>query len=149
MASLDSKRRELLRQECLALQRQNGAFDPTDFVAFASENPESEMHSHFTWDDVEAGHEYRLLQARRLIKLYVRVNGGTSTTVHIGRVISVPSLRGSGEGSYLSTAAVSANEAYRLEVLDEITAKLVDMRDRYSSLLPELKTVWNAIKRVE
>jgi hypothetical protein len=43
-------------------------------VLDAARPPESVLHSHFTWDDVEAAEVYRLNQARGLIRRYkVRV----------------------------------------------------------------------------
>jgi hypothetical protein len=149
MSGLDKVRKAKLIEECLALQRQNGAFDPADFVEWARENPDSVMHSEFLWDKDEASYQWNLLQARRLIKVYVKVVGPSVTEIKIQQPISVPSMRRTGDGSYFMPDAIAANEAMRLEVLDEIKGKLIDMRDKYHDLLPELNTVWRAVKRIE
>ena len=135
-----------IKSEIIKLQRQDGSYHPQDLVEFAADNPDSELHKTFQWDDQQAGQAYRLWQAREIIGKYavrIEVNDRIETIP----VISVPSLRGTADGSYLERDAIGANEAYRAEVLSETQAKLRTMRETFGPLLPELKTVWNAIKR--
>lgn len=45
--------------------------DPIDLeriVAFAEDNPESELHKCFEWDDLKAAHLFRLEQAKLIIE---------------------------------------------------------------------------------
>lgn len=147
MSRLPDKQLSLLQQEIVALQRQDGSWAPDDLVDFARSHPESQLHKQYPWDVDAAAHQHWLLISRNLIKTHVRSIGKRNLTVEVGRVISVPSLRGPGQGSYLSDDAVSGNEAYRIEVLEEIKSKLISMRSTYSTLLPELDPVWRAIKR--
>ena len=135
-----------IRAEIILLQRQDGSYSPADLVEFAANNPDSELHSMFVWDNQKAAEEHRLWQAREIITRYaVRIEVGEG--IESIPVISVPSLRGTDEGSYLERDAVGANEAYRAEVLEEQQAKLRTLRATFEPLLPELKSVWNAIKR--
>ncbi len=135
-----------IKSEIVALQRQDGSYHPQDLVDYAANNRKSELHKTFLWDNAQAGQAYRLWQAREMITRYaVRIEvGNRFETIP---VISVPSLRGTEDGSYLGRDAISANEAYRAEVLSEIQAKLRTMRETFAPLLPELKTVWAAITR--
>jgi hypothetical protein len=45
----------------------DGKLKPVDVVKNAK-NPQSPLHKYFVWDDTKAAHEYRLWQARELIK---------------------------------------------------------------------------------
>lgn len=145
MSGLTKIRKAKLVAEIEKLQRKDGSYAPEDIVSFALKNPDSETHGQFEWDDAKAAHEHRLLTARHLISVYVLVVKVGSPEIIIP-VISVPSLRSSG-GSYLSRDAVAAEESYRQEVLEEIQTKLRTMSLKFAPLLPELKTVWRAIKR--
>lgn len=129
--------------EVAALKRQDGSYAPQDLVEFAKDET-TDLHNAFEWDDSVAGHEYRLLQARQLLKVYA-VNYDNPAKPE--QPISVPLLRGGDEGSYLSQSAVGDREDYRLSVLDEVTSKLISMRDTYEPILPELKPVWRSVKR--
>ena len=135
-----------IKSEIAKLQRQDGSYHPQDLVDYAADNPDSELHKTFQWDDQEAGRAYRLWQARETITRYaVRIEA--NDRIEIIPVISVPSLRGTADGSYLERGVVGANEVYRAEVLAETQSKLRTMCGTFAPLLPELKTVWNAVKR--
>lgn len=49
------------------LEQENGQLDPVAVVESARD-PNSPMHSFFEWDDTEAARQYRLGQARQLIR---------------------------------------------------------------------------------
>lgn len=136
-----------IKAEVTALQRQDGSYHPQDVVNFARENPESELHACFEWDNEVASREYRLWQARQVIVKYAVRIDMREAVIEAIPVISVPSLRGTPQGSYLDRDTVTANEAYRIEVLAETQAKLRTLRESLRVMLPELKPVWNAIDR--
>lgn len=137
-----------LKREILALRRQDGSLAPEDIVEWARAHPKSELHKLFEWDNERAAHEHRLRQARQFIQEYSVVVDGSEKEIEVVALVSVPSRRGKGEGSYLSQKAVAANQAYRTEVLDEVRSKLRSMKDRYETLTPELAKVWKAIQQV-
>lgn len=56
----------------LLRQRARGELTPKDVVEDAR-NPNSPLHPHFEWDDSEAAEQYRLQQARHLIRAVVAV----------------------------------------------------------------------------
>jgi hypothetical protein len=68
---LSSERRNAIREELRALVS-NGRLNPEDVVD-AARNPNSSLHSYFTWDDTEAAAAFRLQEARALIRR-VKVN---------------------------------------------------------------------------
>lgn len=139
------KHRKQVAAELKKLKRLNGAYDPEDVVSWAKSHPKSKLHSLFEWDDSEAAAEYRKLQARHVLKIYLQVEsiGGIEDIT----LISVPSLRRSGSGSFRDSATVASHEDFRVSVLTEIKSKLRDFRKDYETLLPELKPVWAAIRR--
>lgn len=135
-----------IKAEIILLQRQDGSYSPNDLVKFAENNQDSELYKMFVWDDEVAAQEHRLWQAREIITKYaVRIEVGDN--IESIPIISVPSLRKSGEGSYLERDVIGANETYRKEVLEEQQTKLRTLRATFEPILPELKSVWRAIGR--
>jgi len=67
-----------LRDELLRIRAEYGELTAETIVAAAT-SESSAIHSQFEWDDSEAAHQYRLNQARRLVKIvkepYVRPTG--------------------------------------------------------------------------
>ena len=55
-----------LRGELLAVREQYGILTPHLVVKAAAADP---LHDRFEWDDEKAGHQYRLQQARALIRV--------------------------------------------------------------------------------
>lgn len=57
-----------LRSELLAIREEHGILTPQVVVraAAADDHP---LHHRFEWDDAKAGHQYRLQQARQLIRI--------------------------------------------------------------------------------
>ncbi len=124
--------------------RLDGRISPDRLVDWAEANPDSELYSSFQWDDAVAGREYRIWQAREMIQNFT-VTVGVSDEILIIPQISIPSLRGTDAGSYVSEDVVSSNEQYRLEVLEEEKSKLRSVANKYHTLLPELQRVWDMI----
>ena len=135
-----------IAQEVQDRQRQDGSYSPADLVDWAASHPLSALHSQFEWDDETAGYNYRIWQARQIIKTYVLLEQKDSD-VEIVPVISVPSLRQGEEGSYLSRDVVAGREEYRLEIVEEIRNKLRALRDKYEPITKELNAVWKAIQK--
>ncbi len=76
------------------LLKRTGSFIPSDILRKA-EDPECPLHDSFEWEDSTAAHEYRLIQARKIIRRYnVLIEEQDEMVVH------VPIVSGSGEGEY-------------------------------------------------
>lgn len=56
-----------VRDVLTALYEEHGTLT-ADLVVAAAADAASPLHEHFVWDDAEAGHQYRLEQARLLIR---------------------------------------------------------------------------------
>lgn len=57
-----------LRKELLAIRKQAGRLTPAAVVAAAASD-DHPLHDRFEWNDEIAGHKYRLMQARQLIRV--------------------------------------------------------------------------------
>lgn len=57
-----------LRGELLAVREQYGILTPHTVVK-AAQAEDHPLHHRFEWDDAKAGHQYRLQQARQLIRI--------------------------------------------------------------------------------
>src|SRR6185312_2039420 len=114
------------------LEQENGRLIPSDVVS-AARDPESPLHSHFTWDDAEAAEQYRLDQARTLIR---------SVRVEI-TVRDVPlSVVG-----YVRDPEADANQAGYRNIMrlrseeDAARAAVIDEMKRVSNAVRRAKTV--------
>jgi hypothetical protein len=87
----------------------------------AAASPDSPLHPAFEWDDTKAAHQYRLVQARDLVRRLViksETIAGTSTTQVLPAYINVPP---SGEdasndgtsGRYVSILSLTEDQAAR------------------------------------
>lgn len=81
------------------LHDKHGAVTASGLVE-AAKPEDSPAHDAFEWDDEKAGAEYRLMQARRYIRVVkVEYSGKRETLVHVPRV-------GGGEGAYKPASVV-------------------------------------------
>ncbi len=134
------KELELIRTE------HNGLLRPHDVVKFARD-PKTSLHKKFTWDDTKAAEEYRLWEARALIRVAVIVEENTSEEVRA--YVSITDNRGK-EGGYMAVAEVLDNKKLRARMLQDAIDDLNFFRDKYNSLknLSEIKPVFVAIDEV-
>lgn len=99
---ISKERMRAIREELHSLMSE-GRLRPEDVVD-AARNPNSALHSYFTWDDSEAAVAYRLQEARALIKR-VKVDVVRSDEM----VVHVPSFIRS-NGGYQETQVVTVNK---------------------------------------
>jgi hypothetical protein len=86
---ITSERRKAIREELQTLVK-DGRLIPEDVVD-AAKNPNSSLHTYFTWDDTEAAAAFRLQEARALIKrIRVSVVRTDESVVHVPSFIRSP-----------------------------------------------------------
>ena len=73
------------------LHQQNDGLRPSEVVA-AAKPKTSPLHCEFTWDDTKAAHEYRLNEARHLIRVVTWVDKTKEGTEIPGRYVHVPEI---------------------------------------------------------
>jgi len=86
---ITSERRKAISEELQTLVK-DGRLIPEDVVD-AAKNPNSSLHTYFTWDDTEAAAAFRLQEARALIKrVRVSVVRTDESVVHVPSFIRSP-----------------------------------------------------------
>lgn len=121
-----------------------GILHPHDVVEFAK-NPETALHSRFTWDDTKAAQEFRVWQARQVIRLYVNVIHEDSPPMRI--FVSLEEDRASG-GGYRYVLDVLTDEQRRVQLVTQALKEFRFLRKKYESL-KELAKIYEAIDEAE
>jgi glutamate synthase domain-containing protein 2 len=107
-------------------------------------NPESPIHGAFTWDDTEAAQQYRLEQARHLIRSVVMVREDEPGQPTIRAFVSI---REDGDQEYTNIVTAMSDRALRKQVVARALAELKDWRKRYNELR-EFAKVFEAIDQM-
>lgn len=108
-------------------------------------NPESPLHDCFEWDDSEAAEQFRLWQARSLIRVCVTVEPQTQQTIRT--YVSVMPQRKESGGGYLSTIEAMSDPVQRALVLETALRELTAFEKKYQQL-QELAPVFAAMDQV-
>lgn len=103
----------------------------------------SPLHSRFTWDNTKAAHEYRLWQARQLIRVVVDVIEGVEGKHEV--FVSLTTDRK--ESGYRVVTDVLSDTDLRRQMLHDAMMELRMFQKKYIRL-KELASVFVAIKRV-
>lgn len=131
---------EAIREELESLVV-DGSLEPQRVVD-AARNPNSSMHGQFNWDDTEAAHQYRISQARALIKrVKVNVIRGDDTVVRVSSYI-----RSASGAGYESTQQVAVNHADRVTVMLIALASCVTMLRNLAA--PEVDDIIDQIQEL-
>lgn len=123
-----------------------GELMPEAVVADARD-PASPLHSLFEWDEAEAAHQYRLVQARALIRAVVvryrdAPEGGTRSAV------AFVNVRQGDRQYYTATAVAMADPDRRSIVLRQAWEDFQALRRRYADLA-EFATLFAALDEIE
>jgi len=132
-----------VQEELEKIAKQNGGLlNPEKVVAFAR-NKRTALHSRFTWDDGAAAHQYRLWQARQVIRVNAKVIEDTGEEMRV--YVSLKADRG--EGGYRRLVDVMSDEERRADLLIEAKAELAVFAEKYRHL-NELAAVITEIDNV-
>jgi len=124
---------DLIQKELEAIRKANhGMISPEKVVEFAS-NPDTALHGKFTWDNGKAAHEYRLWQARTLIRVQVAYLP-QSPGVPVRAFVSLSTERNSKTGGYRPIQFVLKTKPLREQMLIDALAELEAIRRKYSTL---------------
>jgi hypothetical protein len=117
-----------IREALHAIYAEHGAVTPV-LVLEAAQDEASPLHSHFTWDDTEAAEQWRIQQARSLIrKVKIRViDQSSDTIIKVRAYTSVPTSEGR---RYMDTSEVVADAHLSTLVRDELMNELRVLREK-------------------
>ena len=132
---------ELLRD------RNGGELTPDQVVDDASD-PTSPLNPLFEWSDTEAAHQYRLHQARQIIRSviirYRETGGGPARTTHAFVHITADSR----QPFYTNSAVAMADPALRAKAIRQAWNELQAFRRRYQELI-EFGQVFATLDQLE
>lgn len=129
----------------LLRQKMKGELTPQDVVSDAR-NPNSPLHSFFEWDDSEAAEQYRLGQARGLIRAVVAVYvSDAKPAVRHKMFVHIPEP---GAPHYREAGHALSQTKTREMVLQQAWTELQAWRKRYRDLL-ELSELFDAIDAIK
>lgn len=128
--------------ELNAIYAESGRLHPEAIVERAK-SPDSALHPYFQWDDGEAAHQFRLHQARQLIRVAVRVIPSVNTGP-VRAYVSISTLRHTQTGSYLATVDALADADTKRQMLEDALVTLRGLQRRFAHL-PDLLPVWDAL----
>ena len=141
----DMKKTTVLQELEHIRESTDGLLRAEDVVNFAK-SEETALHSCFTWDDGEAAHQYRLLQARNLIRICV-----TSFPKEDERpmrvFVSLKSDRKNPGGGYRSMVEVLSDDDLRHQLLEQASMEFERWETKYRHL-SELIEVFTAMDHV-
>jgi len=131
------------------IARDNGGVLLPESVVDAARDPDSPLHSAFTWDDDEAAQKWRIHQARNLIlRVHIEVSDGKSQSITVRAWSNLTTERGDDDGGYRETIRVLKNSDQRAQLLADALAEMERFAEKYRAL-SELAEVFAAIRKVK
>lgn len=122
-------------------KKNKGILRPAEVVAFASD-PQTALHKHFEWRDTRAAEEYRLEQARQVIRCTVRVVDKDLAPIRV--YVSLEVDRRAGD-SYRTLEDVMNDDVLRGRLLAQALREAESWRQRYERFA-ELAPIVQAIR---
>lgn len=126
-------------------KKADGILYPAAVVEYAR-NPETALHGEFTWNDTIAAEQWRIQQARQIIR--VRIVSQANNPVTIRAYVSLSEDRQNPGGGYRRFQDVMADPELRRQYLRQALKEVEHWRQKFKSL-EELDPVFSAIAEVE
>jgi hypothetical protein len=136
-----------VREELEAIRSHHGGILRAEDVVEFARDETTALHRQFEWDDTEAAHQYRLEQARRVIRLRVTVTENLGSDRPIPMYVSLSSDRVIPGGGYRPFVDVMSDEQMRAELLRQAMEEFKRVARKYHAL-EELSPVFAAIERL-
>lgn len=137
--------KDRIHRELERIRIKSGGLLRPEAVVEAARNPKSPLHSRFCWNDRKAAHEYRLWQARELIRVHVCVL--RSDVKPVRTYVSLIPDRHVGNG-YRAVVDVLADADLREQLLAQARDEMRRFRAKYAALR-ELADVFEAMTSAE
>ncbi len=138
---------DLIVQELEQIREKGDGILKSETVVKYAENPDTALHSCFTWDDGEAAHQYRLYQARQVIRVCI-TNSPQEDLPPMRVFVSLKGDRKEKGGGYRSMIDVLNDDEKRQRLLDQALSEAVNWQSKYKHL-SELSQVFDAINAAQ
>jgi hypothetical protein len=129
----------------MEIHERKGQLVAPDVVQEASDHKHP-LHPRFEWNDETAGHQWRLEQARHLIRSVVLIE--TESHGEMAPVRAFAKITTENRSSYEPIMKVMSDSQLRAKVLTEVKEEIRGLRDKLESLNGVAK-VLGALQRVE
>ena len=140
-------KKEQIQKELEEVRQANNGILKTEAVVEYAKNPETAMHSWFTWDDSEAAHNYRIWQARQLIRVVIKESPKEDLEPMRVYVSMLEDRYGEG-GGYRSMDEVLTDKELREQLIEQATKEFDRWREKYEHI-NDLAEVFAAMDRVK
>jgi hypothetical protein len=138
-------KKDAIKTELELISKKSGTLNPHDVVVFAK-NPKTILHSCFTWDDTEAAQQWRLHQARMIIRVVVNVISTEDDEKEYRMFVSLRADRQAGIG-YRPLISILGDEELKVQMLEEAHEEMQLFKEKYKDL-KELTEVFVAMDKV-
>lgn len=129
--------------ELKRIAEKHGGILKPEVVVQEARSKKSPLHSRFCWDDSKAAHEYRIWQARQLIRVVVETIEGVEGRHEV--FVSLTTDRK--ESGYRVMTEVLNSAQMRARMLDDALRELEFFQHKYRRL-KELADVFAAVRKV-
>lgn len=139
---------DAIKQELEAIQSENdeGLLVPEEVHQWAKENKDSHLHAQLDWDNDTAGHQWRLEQIRRIIRVCVEmIPNPNAGQTHIIKYVSLNRDRTREGGGYRTMVSVMASAELTAELEEQAVRDMNLFANKYSRL-QSLKAVFAAMQ---
>ena len=140
------KKNDLISEELKRIAESNGGILKAEDVVESAKVETSVLHDCFIWDDTAAAVQYRLYQARNLIRCVVTFEPRKEVTVRA--FVSLTPDRENPGGGYRNVIAILENKTHREQMLADAFAELKVFETKYQALT-ELAEVFEVIRKVK
>lgn len=132
--------------ELKRIAEENAGILRAEDIVEAAKPETSPLHSRFEWDDSEAAKQYRLYQARNMIRVSVEYIGDTKQMSRV--FVSLKTDRENVGGGYRAMLAVMSDSSRRMELIQEAMDDLEAFQNKYR-MLDELAKLFEAIEETK
>ena len=140
----EAMNKKILKElEIVRKRSKDGKLHAEEIVEFAK-NKNTALHSKFEWDDTKAAQEYRIWEARQLIKIVVTIIPHTNVETSV--YVSLKKDR-MGEGGYRAMVEVLSNKELRKDLLHDALEDFEYWKRKYY-LVTELIPIFQAAEEV-
>lgn len=111
----------------------NNEFKPQELIDYARNNPNSELHKCFEWNDTIAAEKYRISQARdviRYLRITVPTEEGNLEKTKIRMFVSTNNY----DNNYKATEIVFQNKTEYSKLLAEAMSELQAFKQKYQGI---------------
>lgn len=137
-------------EELQTIKRNNisNILEPPEVVKYARNNPQSELHKGFEWNDSKAAEQYRLQQARQIIYNIRIIQVEDDVNVDVAKTVEyIPYTHLDTISGYKSTIEVYKNEEDYEQLKQQAYRDLLYWSKKYNNIV-EFKQIFEDIENL-